>query len=350
MTLKGFRNLADQSLEFDPRANYLFGPNAAGKTSLLEAIHFLAIGRSLRSVQERDVIRFGAELYDLAGEAGLDDGLKRQAGIRSNVQEKRLYLDGVEVDKLSTYLGWLPVVTLLLDDIRIVRGSPGERRAFLDLALSKVSRPYLVSLGEYRRVLLHRNRLLTQRADDALYRTWEEQLAQAGGTIYELRNRYLPDLLRGAGAISAELFDTEATEFSYHATVNTDGDVRASFREALERHRPREQELGFTLAGPHRDDIMISKAGRELRRFGSEGEQRSASIGLKLAEAELLYAQRRESPVLLIDEVASELDPERSRRLFALLATRGQVFYAAAKPIPGQGRVFHVEAGKIQAA
>lgn len=95
---------------------------------------------------------------------------------------------------------------------------------------------------------------------------------------------------------------------------------------------------------------MISKAGRELRRFGSEGEQRSASIGLKLAEAELLYAQRRESPVLLIDEVASELDPERSRRLFALLATRGQVFYAAAKPIPGQGRVFHVEAGKIQAA
>jgi len=384
--VKGFRNLEDQSLEFDPTANYLFGDNATGKTSLLEAIHYLAIGRSFRKSQDREVLKFGAPVFIVQGEAstgetpphssvlnhrehgehgepGISDsdssvtsvssvvtGSERQAEIRSDGLQKRLVLDRVEVERLSSYLGWLPVVTMLLDDIRLIRGSPGERRAFLDLALSQVSRQYLISLVEYRRILAQRNRLLMQNPDSATLRTWDEQLVLGGTAIYQQRNRYLPALFKIAIESAQTLFAGWQTEITYRASVSQEGDVAANFHQALERHRLRERELGVTLAGPHRDDITILKNGIELRKFGSEGEQRSASIALKLAEAHLIQEQRKEAPVFLLDEIASELDAERSRELFALLASRGQVFYAAAKPIPAQGRIFHVTAGKIQKA
>lgn len=352
--VQGFRNLEDQSLEFDPTANYLFGDNATGKTSLLEAIHYLAIGRSFRRAQDRDVIKFGAAVFGVLGEALAHDRgateASRRAEIRSDGQQKRLSLDGVEVDRLSSYLGWLPVVTMLLDDIRLIRGAPGERRGFLDLTLSQVSRSYLLSLVEYRRILAQRNRLLMQNPDSATLRTWDEQLVASGTAIYQQRSRYLPALFRIAVESTRSLFAGWQTEITYRASVLQDGDLAANFHQALERLRPREREIGATLAGPHRDDIIILKNGIELRKFGSEGEQRSTSVALKLAEAHLIQEQRQEAPVFLLDEIASELDAERSRELFALLASRGQVFYAAAKPIPAQGRVFHVTAGKIQKA
>jgi len=360
----GFRNLEDQTLGFDPVANYLFGDNATGKTSLLEAIHYLAIGRSFRRAQDKEVLKFGAPVFRVQGEArtgnrlpesaksveSVDDFRPHQAEIRSDGVQKRLLLDSVEVDRLSSYLGWLPTVTMLLDDIRLIRGSPGERRSFLDLALSQVSRQYLLNLVEYRRILAQRNRLLMQNPDAASLRTWDEQLVTSGAAIYQQRNRYLPELFRIAVESAQALFAGWQTEITYRASVLQEGDVTANFHQALERHRHRERELGATLAGPHRDDIIILKNGIELRKFGSEGEQRSASISLKLAEAHLIQDQRQEAPVFLLDEIASELDAERSRELFALLASRGQVFYAAAKPIPAQGRTFHVTAGKIQEA
>lgn len=358
----GFRNLEDQTLEFDPVANYLFGDNATGKTSLLEAIHYLAIGRSFRKAQDKEVLKFGAPVFGVQGEAlpgnrspesvksveSVDETTPRRAEIRSDGRQKRLVLDGVEVERLSSYLGWLPVVTMLLDDIRLIRGAPGERRGFLDLALSQVSRQYLLSLVEYRRILAQRNRLLMQNPDAVTLRTWDEQLVTSGTAIYQQRNRYLPALFRIAAESAQALFAGWQTEITYRASVKQEGDLTANFHQALERLHQRERELGVTLAGPHRDDIIILRNGIELRRFGSEGEQRSASIALKLSEAHLIQEQRQEAPVFLLDEIASELDAERSRELFKLLASRGQVFYAAAKPIPAQGRIFHVTAGKIQ--
>jgi DNA replication and repair protein RecF len=274
----------------------------------------------------------------------------RRAEIRSDGREKRLLLDGVEVDRLSSYLGWLPVVTMLLDDSRLIRGAPSERRAFLDLALSKVSKSYLLGLVEYRRVLAHLNRMLLQNPNEALLKTWEDQLVAAGVTIYQVRSRYLPILFQQAAEIAGRLAAGQKLSASYRSTVNLEGDLTVSFSEALARTRGRATELGMVIVGPHRDDVMVMKDDIELRRFGSEGEQRSASVALKLAEAKLLQDELHEAPLFLLDEIASELDPGRSGELFAILAQRGQMFYAAAKPIPAAGKVFHVEAGKIQEA
>jgi DNA replication and repair protein RecF len=404
---KGFRNLLTPALEFDARANYFFGSNATGKTSLLEAIHYLAIGRSFRPALDKDVVQFGSAVFQLQGEASTASAPPetRRGEIRGDGQTKKLFLDGIEIDRLSAYLGWLPIVTLLLDDIRLVRGGPTERRAFLDLALSKVSRPYLLALSEYRRVLIRRNRVLSQTPSEALLATWDDQLVNAGDEVYRLRHAFLPGLLRAAGEIAAGLSVTADhrssagtdLRFSYRSSVNHEGELRGNFLAALRSGRAREQALGVTLSGPHRDDIIIQKTQRadpeakpdpgravrsgepsefrtphsaprtpddvssttrpfdcsttprELRRFGSEGEQRTASIALKLAEARLLREQRQEAPLFLLDEIASELDSERSRRLFALLESQGQIFYAAAKPIPASGKVFSVAAGEIVA-
>lgn len=359
LTVKGFRNLRDSVLEFAPGADYLFGGNAAGKTSILEAIHYLAIGRSFRPAQDKDLIQFGANLFQVAGDAPAGDATLRRGEIRCDGQAKKLLLDGVEVERLSSYLGWLPVVTMLLDDIRLIRGGPAERRGFLDLALAKVSKPYLLAWAEYRRVLLQRNRVLVHRTDDAVLRTWNRQLIEAGAEVYRLRYAHLPGLLSDATRHVAELSGGNGVEFSYQPTVTPEGDLRANFLTALEKQRERERALGFTLSGPHRDDILIQKAGVELRRFGSEGEQRSASIALKLAEAQLLRSQRQEAPVFLLDEIASELDAERSQRLFALLETQGQMLYAAAKPILDSplatrcsplNKIFHIHAGEVKEA
>jgi DNA replication and repair protein RecF len=360
--LEGFRNLATQNLEFHPQTNFLFGPNASGKTSLLEAVHYLAIGRSFRTQQDRDVLQFGAARFALEGVSSIGPEVRR-AEIRSDGLAKKLFLDRAEIDRLSAYLGWLPVVTMLLDDIRLVRGGPAERRGFLDLALSKVSRQYILALAEYRRVLAQRNRLLIQSPDDTLLRTWEDQLINTGSIVYHLRQRYLPGLLEAARQSAEELLPGRFVAFGYRSSVRSDGDLTANYRVAFESARARERLLGTTLVGPHRDDIVIRKTvgpqveprppvpePLELRRFGSEGEQRSASIALKLAEARLLRAERRTEPVFLLDEIASELDPDRSARLFRVLEREGQIFYAAAKPIPGAGRRFHVEAGEVQTA
>ena len=350
VSLKNFRNLEDAEIEFDRTANHIAGPNASGKTSLLEAIHYLAIGRSFRPAQDRELIQFGRDHLALKGcaQGGRDDS--RRGEIRSDGTTKKMLLDGVEVARLSAYLGWLPVVTMLLDDIHIVRGSPGERRGFLDLALAKSARAYLAALVEYRRVLVRRNRILIQTTDEALLRTWDEQLVGAGIAVYALRNRHVPGLLAAARAHACELLGDPDVEFSYRATVVQEGDVSSSFLSALAGLRSRERILGATLVGPHRDDIIVRKAGRDLRRFGSEGEQRCASIALKLAEAELLRQERREAPVFLLDEIAAELDAGRSQRLFARLEAQVQLFYATAKEMPVSGRLFHVEAGKIQTA
>jgi DNA replication and repair protein RecF len=350
LTLRSFRNLDDGELDFCDGVNHIFGPNAAGKTSLLEAINYLAIGRSFRPALDRELVRFGSDRFALHGAAVTSRSEARTGDIRSDGQTKKMLLDGVELERLSGYLGWLPVVTLLLDDVHIVRGGPGERRGFLDLALAKCARVYLAALAEYRRVLVRRNRVLLRTGNEALLRTWDEQLANAGIAVYDLRGRFVPGLLATARAQAAELLAEPEIEFQYRATVNQDGDVRANFLNALTGLRGREQALGATLVGPHRDDIIMRKTGRELRRFGSEGEQRCAGIALKLAEAALLRQERGEAPVFLLDEVAAELDASRSRQLLAQLEPQGQLFYATTRELPIPGRRFNVQAGKITTA
>jgi DNA replication and repair protein RecF len=349
--LEGVRNLVDTELEFDPHVNYLIGNNGAGKTSILEAIHFLAVGRSFRTNRDSELVKFNAPYLKISG-ISQNDNETYDAEIRLAEGIKSAFLQKQKQDKLSSYLGWLAVVTILLADIDLVSGPPDRRRNFIDLAIAKVNKTYLRNLIEYRAVLLQRNKLLQEKAEDTLYEVWELALAKYGSEIYQERRKYVPTVLADAQKYYSVFMQNREINFEYK--VNLDiynsgiSDQQEKFLSLLKTNRLKEQEFGHTIIGPHRDDIIIKETNLIVRKFGSEGEQRLAALSLKLAEAELLTKNNRR-PIFLLDEVASELDSNNTEKLFELI--QGQFFYATAKEftniINRKGKVFHVEKGKI---
>ncbi|MEO0081910.1 MAG: DNA replication and repair protein RecF [candidate division WOR-3 bacterium] len=381
LTVSGFRNLLDTRLELSPDINYLFGPNAAGKTNLLEAVYYLAIGRSFRRSPDKELLGFGQSCLTIAG----TDRTGQSGEIRYDGREKRILRNGTEIDRLSAYLGWLPVVVFLLDDIDLVRGAPTLRRGFLDLAIAKTDPAYIPVLNKYRHALRQHNRLLEQAAAMNVREAWESELVQTGVAVYKQRLRVVGPLLEAAMRHGRTLLGTDCS-YEYRPSIGTIGsenshsDLTEQFRTRLVAFRHRSEELKQTVVGPHRDDILVRSADRELRRFGSIGEQRLAAVALRLAEADLLASSQKGPAVFLLDEIVSELDEQRSRMVLELVAQRGQMIYAAAKDPrrkgwsghwiemkdglrPGSeaaapsaseirelfpaGKVFHVQAGKI---
>lgn len=343
LRLRGFRNLEDMSLELDPGQNYLFGENGAGKTNLLEAVHVLSTGKSFRRCPDTDMLKYGAEVLSVAGET--ESGVC--AEVRLDGREKRLFLSGARVGRLADYFGWLPVVVLLLDDIELVRGSPGIRRAFLDVATVKSDSKYISVLTEYRQALLQRSRLFDAPVDPKQEEVWDEELVRTAVPVYRYRLRTAEGLLQGA-LEHFRRFGLGELRAAYRSTIPLDGDVAGAMRQRLVATRERSRELRMIIVGPHRDDVVILREGRELRRFGSIGEQRLAAIALRLAEADLV-GRTAGRPTFLMDEIASELDERNGRLVFELVAERGQSLYAAARPFTVRGKEFRVAQGKVEA-
>jgi DNA replication and repair protein RecF len=369
ISLRGFRNLEATTIEFDSATNYVFGPNGAGKTNLLEAIHYLAMGRSFRRCPDMELLGFGRDVLVVSGR----DETGAAGEVRFDGREKRVLRSDTPVEKLSEYFGWLPVVVLLLEDIELVRGAPAVRRGYLDMAVAKaetqaksevrsqnaegrgVERSYIELMGEYRRAVGQYNRLLEKYSAFSAQHSaleelgvWEEELVRTGVPVYERRMELVGPLLEGASRYYERLAG-ETAEFAYRSSIARTGDsppersargtvpiFADAFRERLTATRKRAQQFGHVLVGPHRDDIRVTRGTRELRRFGSVGEQRLAGIALRLAEADMLLSAGRQRPVFLLDEVASELDERRSRLVLSMVAERGQMVYAAARRIAPQ--------------
>ncbi len=357
--MQGVRNLIDSALNFHPQVNFIFGNNGAGKTSILEAIHYLAVGRSFRTSRDAEIVKFNAPYLKITGTAHNEpNGNITEAEIRYFDGSKIAYLQKQKQEKLSTYLGWLPVVTILLSDIELVSGPPDRRRNYIDLAIAKTNRYYLKNLIEYRQVLLQRNKLLSEKAEPAYYEVWEESLAKLGSEIIAERVKIIPSLLKEAQKFYARFIENKEIVFEYKSElVSDDNDtekIKDRLLECLRQARLQDIEIGHTTVGPHRDDITIKEkndtdALKMVRRFGSEGEQRLAALSLKLAEAEFLKRQAR-PPIFLLDEIASELDRKNTGKLFELVS--GQFFYATAKEyhdvINRKGKRFYVEKGEIK--
>jgi DNA replication and repair protein RecF len=333
----GFRNLCDFALEFDQSRNIFTGSNGAGKTNLLEAIHYLCIGRSMRiGIEESQLIGFSSTLLRLEGEAETLAGrLAVEAGLCP--AEKRLKVNGEIQQRLSGLIGRLPVVSLSPEDDELCKSGPGVRRRFLDLAIAQFSRSYLADLQEYRRLLAQRNRLLADWRDGHArgegLDAWNQQLHQCGARIIAKR---LAAIERLAGLSSGRYRDIasgrERLEIAYRFSFRADpgeGPGDALLR-ALLSNTAFERSRGMTMYGPHRDDLAITIDGRPVRNFGSQGQQRSAAIALKLAEADLLGQELGEQPVILLDEIFAELDSARAANLVGQLDPGCQVFIASA--------------------
>jgi DNA replication and repair protein RecF len=354
----GFRNLYDFELEFSPQKNLFFGGNGSGKTNLLEAIYYLSIGRSQRETAEDEhLIQFNKDLLRLEGVAEAKSGeILVESAL--NKEEKRLKINGEPQQRLSELIGRMPIVSLSPEDDDLCKGGPGNRRRFMDMAISQFSKTYLADLQEYRKILHQRNRLLFDiregRADSESLSVWNQQLVGCGSKIVRKRLEVIDDLKEMAGSRYMRISGgRERLGLRYHLSCKTEpGEgVDQAFLRALNTSFEFEKRRGLTMFGPHRDDLEITIAGQRIRSFGSQGQQRTAAIALKLAEAEMLAGQLGEKPAILLDEIFAELDRDRGGLLVNQLEPDYQIFIATAKEDDVSKKDgfkrFRVEAGRV---
>jgi DNA replication and repair protein RecF len=342
LSLRNFRNYENLELQFEPSGNLFLGGNAQGKTNLLEAIHCLITARSQRNAEEEELIRNGAEFSLLRGTGLGGEGQRVTIELSSLRQQGRqLKINGAIHRKMSDLVGLFYVVNLSPEDVNVVGGSPQQRRRFLNFCLCQISSSYWASLIEYGRILQQRNIALKslsgrkwRPADGDELQAWNQQLATVGARIIRKREEVLKKIDPEVKLFHQRISDGgEEIFLTYRPTFELAGDrdIERKFLDALDREREKELKAGVTVVGPHRDDVMMTVNGMDLRTFGSQGQQRTAAIALKLAAARFFEKTMGEQPILLLDDVFAELDRQRTSLLFDLLAEFGQLFIATAK-------------------
>ncbi|MDO3378211.1 DNA replication/repair protein RecF [Geoalkalibacter halelectricus] len=352
LEFKFFRNLAPTQCRPAADFNVLWGHNAQGKTNFLEAIYLLGILKSFRTQRNEELIAAGTNLARLRGEL-LSAAVARQVELLIEPQQKRIHLDGKRVKKAGEILGVLRPVLFSPDEVNLVKGSPGGRRDFIDRALLQADPTYLERIQDYLRILRQRNRLLRQGAPERDLAPWSESLAVSGARIYADRRQFVAQLLPQLQSAYARI--TEAREqAALHCPASAADEDAEQLRTKLHRLAREERRLGQTLVGPHREDPQFLVDGRNLRAYGSQGQQRCFILAFKAAQIEHLEQTTGESPVLLLDDITSELDSRRKSYLFEFLRERrGQVFLTTtdAEPLRREGlaqaRFFHVKRGQL---
>lgn len=322
LQLKNFRNYASQEALFAPGMNIVTGANAQGKTNLLDAVLLASLGKCHRAAKDKDLIMWGqdrATVFACAEKRFGDDTVEitvdRAAG-------KAVSVNGMPVSRLGELMGVVATVMFSPDQMRIVKDSPGERRRFMDIALCQLSKTYFYLLNRYNRIVAQRNRLIKSghASPDALD-VWDMQLCREGSKIVKTRRGFISRLEREAAEVQRFLSGgQEELRLAYEGIEGEDlAAVESNFTEKLAASREIDLKMGFTHIGPQRDDMRIEINGIDARTFGSQGQQRTAALSLKLAELRLAKAETGESPVLLLDDVLSELDPMRQRQLLSLV-------------------------------
>lgn len=355
LRLRDFRNYEALDLELGPGFHVVAGPNAQGKTNLLEALYFLSTTRLLRGSKDADAIRHGAQRATVEADSGRTQmGIAVEHGAR-----KKATLNSLGLPRASDLIGRLPCVCVSAADLPIVRGEPSDRRLFLDLELSQTYPAYLRHFTLYKRALEQRNALLKlaqdRYVDSASFEPWEIQLADHGFAIRDFRMRYITDLLPLAQATHAALGGGEHLTLMYEPKEETiDADSHFSL---LANKRGEDIQRKTTTVGPHRDELRVSIDHKEGRAFGSQGQQRSAVIAIKLSTLELLESILGRRPLLLLDDILSDLDSSRRAELSAwVVAHAGQAVLtcteaeAVGTEILDAATVFGVDSGRIERA
>ena len=320
LTLKNFRNYSEETIDFTNGINILTGSNAQGKTNAAEAIFFLCTGYSPRANKDKLVIKNGEERAEIKGIAQSNYG---DISVRINFNKndkKNVYVNELEVLRIGELLGCINSVFFNPAELKLVQEAPEDRRRFMNISLSQMSKKYFYALQKYNKILAQRNNLLKD-TDTYLIREtlpiWDVQLSNEAAKIIKARNDFLKELSPIAEEMHAFLSDGKEelkmkTESGYYGEEE---EIAFALKEDLKTALEKDMRLGFTTIGPHRDDIKFTLNGDDVRVYGSQGQQRTVALSLELAETETFKARSGEYPILILDDVLSELDKKRQRKL-----------------------------------
>ncbi len=352
--LKNFRNYEFLQLSFDEATNIFYGDNAQGKTNILEAVYLSGTTKSHRGAKDKEMIRFGQE------EAHIETIVKKkEITYQIDIHLKKNGPKGIAVNKIpirkaGELFGILNLVFFSPEDLNIIKSGPGQRRRFMDMELSQLDSVYYNDLANYNRAVNQRNALLkkenTQNAVTETLEIWDAQLAKYGEQIRNRRKQFIDEINEIISNTHKKL--TGEREWLHLEYLPDTGDL--PLKEALARYRERDLRFKSTSVGPHRDDIRFMVEDVDLRRFGSQGQQRTAALSLKLSEIELVKRKTGDTPVLLLDDVLSELDQHRQTYLLdgihdiqtLITCTGVDEFVNHRFSI---NKVFHVQNGQVQA-
>ena len=365
LTLQHYRNYETVSLDFPKTLNLFLGENAQGKTNLLESIYVLAMTRSHRTSNEKELIGWEQAAAKISGVVEKKTGTVPLEILISN-KGRKTKVNHIEQKRLSAYIGQLNVILFAPEDLSLVKGSPQVRRKFIDMELGQVSPIYLYDLVQYQSVLKQRNQYLKQLAEkkqtDTVYLDiLTEQLAEFGGKVLYARLGFLKKLEHWANLLHQKIsHGRETLTIDYASSIpidNTDLSLEALQNQLLQQlmnNRKRELFKANTFLGPHRDDLLFIVNGQNVQTYGSQGQQRTTALSIKLAEIDLMHSETGEYPVLLLDDVMSELDNERQIHLLETIEGKVQTFLTTTSldnikdKLTVEPDIFYVQQGKIE--
>lgn len=354
LTLKDFRNYHSQTLRFSDGTNMIYGKNAQGKTNILEAVYMFSQGKSHRARTDKEIIRFGCQCAKTAVAFETAERSFKAAMRLTRDGKKSITINNVRIKKLSMLMNYLNTVMFSPEDLSLVKGSPSVRRRFADLAISQLFPKYLTSLIDYSKALTQKNSLLKElkrsgARSDVMLSVWNERLAAEGVKIMRRRAEFLERLGVIASGIQKEI-SGETLETEYAHGIKIPELSEAAFFEALEKAQAREIDAQSAIYGIQRDDLIIRVNGNDAKTFASQGQQRTAALTLKIALSDYIYSIKDEYPVLLLDDIMSELDKPRRLYLAEKIKNKQVLITSADTDIlksTADTKLFYVENGTV---
>lgn len=359
--LRNFRNYSRLDLNFSDSFNIIYGNNAQGKTNIIEAVFLCASGRSHRTSKDQELLKNGESEFEVKLNLTREN-ISEEIRINfSNEERKKVRINEIPIKKIGDLMGHLNAVIFSPEDLFIIKQGPAERRRFIDITLSQLRPSYFYDLQQYAKILFQRNNLLKriniQKSLEDTLDIWTNNLVRTGSRIMKARMKFIKKLTVFAAARHEKLTNHEeklllrySPSFDFFDQINDD-EIESVFNSMLERNRENEIRRGTTLVGPHRDDIDIILNGNSTKIYGSQGQQRTSVLSMKLAEIDLMKEESGDSPVLLLDDVLSELDDRRKEYLLENISGL-QTFITCTdlnfyKSEGLSASLFHVDNGRI---
>lgn len=359
--IKNFRNYSDLKLILKPNINIIYGNNGAGKTNLLESIYVLAFTKSHRSFIDNNLIKYGENNAKIKGT--ILNGLSYNLEINLGKTTKKVKLDGNQISKLGDYIEKSNIIIFTSDDLELIKGFSSQRRKYLNLEISQISKTYFNVLNDYNKLLKIRNDYLKQVTDSKkinqnYFDTLTEYIVEKSVFIYQMRIKYIEKLNKECKKIYKQITGLDNFEIKYIPSIitktNSREEIKKIMTEKLKNNLEKEIMLKSTLYGPHKDDFEFTVESKNLKNFGSQGQQRAAVLTLKLSEIELIENYKKSSPIILLDDVFSELDQKTINNLLFYINKGMQIIITTTdlenikEELKSQANLLHVVNGKIE--